>query len=140
MKDDVVFDTNILVYAFDTDEPKKRAICAPLVEGVSEGGFGIVTNQITAEFYNVLTRKQKVPAETAGRLVSKFIQSPNWIKVNYTHETVERAIFLSSAFSVSIWDALVAATMLENNLSKIYTENTRDFRKIPGIKAVNPMR
>ncbi|MBI2445074.1 hypothetical protein HYV43_01665 [Candidatus Micrarchaeota archaeon] len=31
-----------------------------------------------------------------------------------------------------------AATMLENGITTIYTENVEDFEKIPGIKAVNP--
>ncbi len=28
--------------------------------------------------------------------------------------------------------------MLENGIDTIYAENTQDFRRIPGIKAVNP--
>ncbi len=28
--------------------------------------------------------------------------------------------------------------MLENGIDTIYTENVKDFEKIPGIRAVNP--
>jgi len=40
---------------------------------------------------------------------------------------------------VSIWDSLIAETALENGIVKIYTENLKDFKKIPGLKVVNPM-
>lgn len=41
---------------------------------------------------------------------------------------------------VDFWDALIAETMKENGIVKIYTENEQDFMKIPGIKVVNPLK
>ncbi|MFQ5406347.1 MAG: hypothetical protein ACE5DI_04280 [Candidatus Micrarchaeia archaeon] len=36
--------------------------------------------------------------------------------------------------------ALIAATMFENNCFEILTENVKEFKKIPGITAVNPFK
>jgi predicted nucleic acid-binding protein len=30
--------------------------------------------------------------------------------------------------------------MKENGINKIYTENEKDFKKIPGIKVINPLK
>ena len=40
--------------------------------------------------------------------------------------------------NINYWDAFIAATMIENKIFNIYTENTKDFLKIDGIKARNP--
>jgi len=53
---------------------------------------------------------------------------------------VVKAIELQAAYKAPFWDALIAATMLENGVKTIFTENTADFRKIPFIKAVNPLK
>jgi len=42
-------------------------------------------------------------------------------------------------YKVHFWDALIAATMIENNVFTIFTENTKDFKKIKGITAINPL-
>jgi predicted nucleic acid-binding protein len=36
--------------------------------------------------------------------------------------------------------ALIAATMQENNLKTIYTENIADFKKVPWLNVVNPLK
>jgi predicted nucleic acid-binding protein len=56
----------------------------------------------------------------------------------YSPETINKAISLSLETKVHFFDALLAQTMLDNNVHLIYTENTKDFNKIPGIKAINP--
>lgn len=38
------------------------------------------------------------------------------------------------------WDALLAATMRESRVYKIYTENEEHFNEIPEIQAVNPIK
>lgn len=37
-----------------------------------------------------------------------------------------------------IFDFFLAATMLDNGVGTIYTENVRDFAGIAGIEAINP--
>ena len=37
-----------------------------------------------------------------------------------------------------IHDLHLAATMLSNGVTKIYTFNTKDFEPIPGIEVMNP--
>jgi predicted nucleic acid-binding protein len=37
-----------------------------------------------------------------------------------------------------LWDAAIAATMKENDIFEIVTENVKDFKKIPQLKVSNP--
>ncbi|MDE1868959.1 MAG: PIN domain-containing protein [Candidatus Micrarchaeota archaeon] len=145
MRDDhgVVFDTTTIVYAYDQTEPKKRSVCERLLSRVYEGKLlGVVTNQILAETFNVLTTKmgKNMPKEKAEETVNELISSSNWKKLNYTSTTVKNAISTSNRHGSPFWDTLIAETMLENGLSSIVTENEEDFKKVPGISVINPFK
>ena len=143
MKDEIFFDTTILVYAHDITETTKRNICKPLIEGVFKGeSLGVVSNQVLAELFSVLTTKMKVPLpkEVAEKIVLDFIESSSWNKINYDPDTVKIAMFTSKIHNTSFWDSLICETMKENGIDKIYTENEKDFKKIPGIKVINPLK
>ena len=143
MKDEILLiDTNILVYAYTKFDENKHKICEAIVESAFKGEKTYaISNQILSELFFVLTEKLKspIPSEDAITIVSGIIDSINWIKINYTHETVKKSMLLSKICNVSIWDSLIAETSLENGISKIYTENTKDFRKIPNLAAINPI-
>jgi len=136
-----LFDTNILVYAYNTYEAEKRKKCLPLVESVFNGETkGQITNQILGELFHVLAENMKNPfnSEEAKKIVDSFITSNNWDKFNYDYKTVKKATTYVKDYKIHFWDALIVATMVENNISSIYTENEKDFKKIPGINVINP--
>lgn len=143
MNDKFCFDTTTLAYAYDESYPKEREICKNLVGKVFNGELaGVVTNQILGELFNVLTSKIEKPvdAERAEIIVKSLIESVQWEKINYTYETVEKAINTLKTSKSHFWDTVIAETMKENGIVKIYTENEKDFKKIPGIKVINPIK
>lgn len=144
MNDDLeFFDTNVIAYAFDVNEHKKRQIAAQLLLEVSrEKRKGVISNQILFELFLILTRKLKKPLTKieAINMVLGFIKSDQWRKVDYSHRTIEYALDLVHKHNTSFVDAVIASTALENGVTKIYTENEKDFKKISGIKVINPFR
>lgn len=142
MNDEICFDTTILAYAYDESYGKERAICKQLIDKVFKGEIkGVVTNQILGELFNVLTNKieKQIDAEKAEIIVTSFIESEKWIKLNYDCNTVKTAIMTVKINDSPFWDSVIAETMKENGIYKICTENEKDFKKIPGIKVINPM-
>lgn len=143
MNDNVLFDTSIIVYAYDESQGSKRKTCKQLLETVFDGSSpGTVSNQILAETFNVLTTQMfnSMNKDTAEQVVNDFIVSAPWNKINYNTETVKKAMITSKLFGAPFWDSLIAETMKENGVDTIVTENEKDFRKIPGIKVVNPFK
>ena len=141
MSDNLFYDTNILVYAYDESEKEKRPIAEKLVEEVFSGeATGVISNQILSELFYVLTEKINKPLgrEAAANIVRKYAMSNKWRKVNYTIDTALRAAYNSSYYNSVFWDTLVAETMKENQLTQIVTENERDFKNAVGIKIINP--
>ena len=140
MKDESFYDTNILINAYDLNEPRKRKLCKQIVKDVFSGrDVGVVSGQILVELYNSLTRKLAVPEDSARKIVESFILSENWLKINDNENTIKAALKSSFAFKSPFLDTLIAETMKEYGLNTIITENEKDFIKIPGIKVINPL-
>jgi predicted nucleic acid-binding protein len=136
-----VLDTNILAYAYDKSDPKRRKICERLVRSGFEGDSPYyVSGQVLGELYVVLTRSvtKPLPKEEAGLIVDAFVDSPNWGKLNYDHLTVKHALEDLRTINTSFWDIMIAETMKEAGIGTLYTENEKDFREIPWINVVNP--
>lgn len=141
MKDEIFYDTSILIYAYDITEPNKRNIAKPLVDNVFNGkANGVVSNQVPGELFKSFIEKLKTTVEEAKSIVYGIIESENWIKINYDQETVKKAIINVEANKAPFWDSVIAETMKENGIIKIYTENEEDFKKISGVKIINPFK
>jgi predicted nucleic acid-binding protein len=138
-----LIDTNIIAYAYDNSEPEKRKKCFELLNKIFNGEKEAhISNQILGELFYTLTKnfKKTLDKEKANLILRSLIKSSNWVKINYTHKTIEKAIILSNEYNLPFWDSLISATMLENNILTIYTENEKDFKNIPGIKVINPLK
>lgn len=57
--------------------------------------------------------------------------------MDYDARTILAAIDVNRTYKVHYWNALIAATMSENNTFCIYTENG-DFYSIPWLTVINP--
>ena len=135
-----LIDTNIFIYAYEKEDSIKKNKSKNLLDECLSGmkEFAI-SNQNLSAFVSVSTRKGKLSIEEARNFVVKATQFAGFKKINYTAETIPMALDFAQEFKTSFWDALLAATMRENGIFNIYTENVSDF-KMPWIKAVNPLK
>ena len=134
-----LIDTNVLVYAFDVDENKK-IIARDLLRRCwkNEAQFAISVQNL-AEFSAVIREKMSTPVsgEKAGKFVRAIGKFRGWTILPYSAATVIRAHEIQDEFEVHFWDALLVATMEENNIRTIYSED-RHFSKIPWITVIDP--
>ncbi|MEK6981705.1 MAG: PIN domain-containing protein [Candidatus Micrarchaeota archaeon] len=140
MTDKVLIDSNILVYAFDISDGKKRDHANEVIRKYLENECAVISVQNIGEFCKNVCEKipNKLSYQQAKEISQDIIYS--FQVVLYTPETFLRALDLSSSFGIHFWDALIAATMQENNIKEIITENVSDFEKVPWIKAINPFK
>ncbi len=133
----VFLDTNVLVYVIDHSDEEKCGIAKDILSRAFEGKFpAVVSNQVLSEAYTTLARRN-VPEKDAFGFVQALLD-PAIGKFDYSTKTVIAAVKISQQAKVHFWDALIAATMLENGVFEIITENCKDFAKIPGIRARSP--
>jgi predicted nucleic acid-binding protein len=142
MKDRRLVDTNIIAYALDRSDKAKQGACRKIVEQGFQGESDLaVSSQVLAELFVVLTQKvaRPITRQRASVIVRSFVDSAAWKKLSYDSATVARAVTDSISMPNHFWDLLVAETMKEGGVKRIYTENVRDFQGIPWVEAVNPM-
>ncbi len=136
-----LIDTNILVYAYDESEGKKHEICKRLIDECwrLREKYSISIQNLS-EFYVVITKKieNPVPMKMAKEIIEDIIEFQNWILMDYDPRTILSAIELNMVYKVHYWDALIAATMRENKIFSIYTEDG-DFKNIPWLNVINPL-
>ncbi len=141
MKDDLsLIDSNLLSYVFDESEPGKRKICEKLFEECWNGKRKFaVSVQNLSEFYVVVTRKiqHPMPKKVARRFIELINDFQGWDVLNINAGTIISAIDICEKYDIHYWDALLAATMRENRIFCVYTEDG-DFERIPWLKVVNP--
>lgn len=138
----IFIDSNVLVYALDPNENEKHAKAKEIITKGLKGELSIaVSNQTIGECCNALLHKYERPPDRKqlGEFFQTIIRAPSIRKLTYSCLTAVQAS--SSAYEgIHYWDAVIGQTMLENGITKIYTENTKDFAKIKGIKTVNPFK
>ncbi len=134
-----LIDTNILVYAYAEDSPKSKK-AAELLGSCFAGKIKLALSlQNIGEFCDVALRKYKLDLTTINRITRQLLYYTDFTKVSYTGPVLQGALQLVSMHKLEFWDAVLVATMKENSIETIYTEDAA-FGKIEGIKAVNPFQ
>lgn len=137
---EALIDSNILVDAFDASESAKRTKARTLLDNCFSGQISCaVSLQNLSEFYVTVTKKVSEPLSPfdAAEIVKKIMQFNGIRKLAVTENALLHALKMCTDDSMKYWDSLIAATMLEHSIYKVYTENTKDF-KLKQLTVVNP--
>ena len=137
-----LIDTVVLVHAYTVSDNEKHRVALGLIERVWGGEEATTTLQNLCEFFSVVTQKVEKPisASAAETIVKGILTANQWRVIDRGPETVFKAIELVKLHRASFWDDLIAACMMEQQVYTVITENERDFRRIPGIKVINPFK
>ena len=129
------FDTNILVYSRDPDDPVKRALARSLIENAIEEESFVVSTQVLVEFYATAVRRRLLGPAQALELV-RFWGSHD--TVAHTADLVTRGLELHQAHSLSIWDALIVQAALDSRCQMILSEDLQHGRRFGELEIANP--
>lgn len=136
----VLIDTTVLVYAFDNSDREKQEKAKKILVELEANGTGVLSIQNIVEFARTLTEKAR-PQQDPNTVRSYIIQLKKLFEIKYYNEgTVAEALHISASCGIHFFDALIAATMEENYIYDIATENEKDFKKITSLKVINPFR
>jgi predicted nucleic acid-binding protein len=97
-------DTNVLVYAHDRSETRKRLLARALLEGLWASRMGTLSTQVLQEFYVVATRKLDPPMSrrVAREIVALYAA---WPLVQVDLALILVASELEERHKLSFWDA-----------------------------------
>jgi predicted nucleic acid-binding protein len=136
----VLVDTNLLVYAATEMEGTKHEKAKTALSELMRHQEFCVSAQNLAEFCRVMGEKVKPihsPTEIAA-WVRAYRRSGEVL--HYTSGSVLSALKISQNDGLHFFDALLVATMRENGVDEIWTEDEKDFGKVRGLKCKNPLK
>jgi predicted nucleic acid-binding protein len=139
MKDKAFLDTNILVYAFDTADPRKQEISQELLIAGLEHEQHMISVQVLGEFFNVVTRprvtENPMSSEDARKAISMFNLLPvQEIDLNMVHRAIDTHI----TYRISYWDALIISAAERGGCASILSEDLNNSQEYHGIVVINP--
>jgi predicted nucleic acid-binding protein len=132
-------DTNVVVYAYDLDDPSKHTVARELIERLSNQNRLVWSTQVFNEFCSVMMwPKRKTTLSPSELTVILRELSATGEIIPITPELTMRALDAVPRYSLSFWDALIWAAAVENRIVIIYTEDFQDGREVEGVRFANP--
>lgn len=124
-------DTNVLIYAFTTDDPRKSVARDLIFSG------GQVSVQVLNEFVNVSRRKlRREWSAIRGflQLVSERLDPPSPLTI----ETHRSALDLAARHQLAIYDSLILASARQAGCRILFSEHFQHGQVIDGVEIRNP--
>jgi predicted nucleic acid-binding protein len=134
----ILLDTNVLVYAYDRAEPVKQAQALDVLDRLQMAGAGMLSVQVLAEFFWVVSRKLSLPLplDQAARQVELFIQA--WPVLDLTPFIVLEGVRGVRDYQFPYWDAQIWAVAKLNQIPVVFSEDFPVGAVIEGVRFVNP--
>ncbi len=138
MNAEFFLDSNILLYCFDKDEPRKKKIAEMLVDQAISHGKGVISYQVCQEFCNVLIHKAKhdFPLEKLTAYLDAVIFG--LIRVYPSPKLYREALRIYEHTQYRFYDSLIVAAALESGAPILYSEDLQHDRQIGHLRIVNP--
>lgn len=117
----ILLDTNIFIYL-------ANGSIAPGALGDTDIAYGSITKMEALGYGQITVAEQSY-------LEALFVECE---QLELDEATIQRAIRLRQQGRISLGDAIIAATALEQDC-ELWTANTEDFEKIEGLRLHNPL-
>lgn len=138
-----LLDSNILIYAWWYEAPQNEAARRLRDEAAAGGIAACICPQVLQEFAAVITDSRRYdlpfrPEQAAGQVRVYAACLP---MIFPGRDAVDLFADIVAQHSISrqrVHDAALAATMLANGVTRIYTANATDFAMFDEIEVINP--
>ncbi len=140
-----LLDTNVLVYAADEFSPFYKASKSLRDKGLRGEVSLCIFPQILSEFFAVITDSKRVASprsqQEAISEIEKYFSCKRIAKFSPGPDVIEIMLDLLNRHNIKrqeIFDLQLVATMLSNDITRIYTFNRGHFEKFQEIEALEP--
>jgi predicted nucleic acid-binding protein len=125
------FDTNVLVYAFTSDDSRSE-----IAENILRTG-GVVSIQVLNEFVNVSRKKHRRDwneIEQSLRVIRRLLDPPLPLTIDVHADALE----IARTYHFRFYDCLIVAAAQRAGCIVLCTEDLQHGQKIGGLKVHNP--
>ncbi|HSI73009.1 MAG TPA: PIN domain-containing protein [Fimbriimonas sp.] len=131
------FDTNILIYAADSEFSEKREAARQVLNSHRRAGSGAISTQVMLEFQVNAIRKLGLSSEHAHHLLTALRAGLE--VVSATPDLVDEAIALSQRYQLGPFDAMILASAQASRCSVLLTEDFSSGARLGSVRVENPL-
>lgn len=133
-------DTNVLIYALDSDTPVKQVRAIDLLDRLTQtAGSTILPWQVVGEFLSNLRRRESMKRISSAEVESHFRRFITMFPLVIPNSHVFGTYFdLHTRFSLSHWDAMLLAACKEAGVTTLYSEDMDAGTNYDGLVITNP--
>ena len=131
-------DTNVFVYAFDSNSPEKAETAKKLIREGLTSEKGIISYQVIQEFFNVALRRFKEPMTTAEAESFLGLVLRPMCSVQSSHSLYGRALVICDRYRLSWWDSLIISGAIDGGGAEVYSEDLQNGLVIEQLVIENP--
>jgi len=136
MREKVLIDSNIFIYAYTGDDERKHALARDLLRQNVLRNEIVLSVQILNEFYAVMARYQYAHDEIKA-CVQEIVEQATVMPLEL--ETVRKCMGIKEKYAYSWWDSLVLASALDSDCTILYSEDMQSGQIIEkSLRIVNP--
>lgn len=134
----ILVDTNVLVYFYDHNSPKKQECALLVLNRLRENGLGRLSTQNLAEFINAAMRKLDPPLTAAQAMEQTALFAATWPVHDLTPQIVLEATRGVRDHRLAYYDAQIWACARLNQISLVFSEDFQAGQILEGVRFVNP--
>jgi predicted nucleic acid-binding protein len=138
MSDNILIDTNLLVYAYDRSEPEKQARALEVLDRLSRKNQGTLSTQVLSEFFVTVVYKLPAPLSIEQAIVRLQNYLISWKVLQVTGQVILEAARGVRDHQLNFWDSQIWATAHLNQIPVIFSEDFTNGRVIEGVRYINP--
>lgn len=138
MTDDLLIDTNVLVYSYDAQAPEKRGRATELLDRLAGTGRGRLSAQILGEFFRVVTSRLRPPVPPEEAFTQVTALAGAWSILPITPFVVIEAARGVRDHRLNYWDSQIWATARLHQVRVVLSEDFQEGRELEGVIFRNP--
>jgi predicted nucleic acid-binding protein len=131
----VFVDTNVLIYALDSTDPKKQQAAKAWRTNLWDSQTGRVSFQVLQEFYAQVARKWPSFRALARAEIRDLL---TWRPVPVDAVLLHRSWDVQDRYQLSFWDSLIVAAAKSASCRFLLTEDLQSGQDLDGLLVVNP--
>lgn len=134
----VFFDTNVLVYQHNRNEPAKQKLAQRLIEDSIRNQQAVISTQVVQEFMNAALKKfdTQIPAAELELVMVKVLKP--LCQHGPDFEFYKRTLDLYQVNSLNFYDALIIQAAIDLGCETLYSEDLQDGQKFGRLTVKNP--
>ncbi len=135
MKDRSFIDSNIFIYTLNKSEDIRSEKSKQTLLSLEKETRIVISTQVIQEISNVAIKKSLLDKNELLDYVNRLANLEVGV---ISEDIIKEAIRIKFRYQLSFYDSLIVATAIENNCTRLYSEDLNNGQSIEGLQIINP--